>query len=180
MWHKGTHRFVWVIGPFVLKFPKVRMKRAVGMFVQALRNTPPGFRSTSFELMRRALFDGLKENFREARCYLKTRHRLLARLYLPLIMVNVYRREDGVGDFTFDKHELSLAIIRTGDEGYKRAGCMILHTSGDPNNFAYNSNGQVKILDYGEGWGNQTFEKFLLGYGDRFETLLLSKAKHPT
>jgi hypothetical protein len=121
------------------------------------------------------LLNGLKENLREAQCYMHTRHNLLVRLYLPLILVNVYHKESGVGCFTFGGDELCSVVWETGDREYGHAFISCGHTFDSPNNFSFDGN-CVKILDYGE----EGFENLLIRYGDRIEKLLRLKAKEST
>ena len=123
------------------------------------------------------LLEGLKENWREARCYTNTRHYLLARLYLPLILLNIYRKEIGAGNFIFTKGTESLCkmVQGTKNQGYCNAFISCSHSFEHPENFAFDGT-HVKILDYGE----EGFENLLIHYGDQIEKLLLSKVKLTT
>ena len=172
MLRTGAHRYVLVVGHFVVKVPRVRMLHFLRLVVEddIVRYRKrfwwswPGFATI--------VFAGLMENFREARCYLKTKHCLLARLYLPLIFVNIYRRENGVGNFTFGGDELTEKVYETGDSEYLEALLPCSHTFDHTENFAF-SNGRVKILDYGE----EGFQNLLTTYGGEVEKLLLSVVK---
>lgn len=165
----GTHRYVFGIRNFVLKVPRIGIFKFLRVLIKDIRHCK------CFWFSRHcfgAVFAGLMENFREARCYLNTRHRLLAQLYLPLLFVNIYRREDGVGGFGFESDELFYKVGDSGDNEFLEALRPCSHTFDNSKNFAY-SEGRVRVLDYGE----KGFENLLTKHGAKVEKLLLSVAK---
>ncbi|MFA5155483.1 MAG: hypothetical protein WC453_03535 [Patescibacteria group bacterium] len=109
----------------------------------------------------------LLENYREARLYLKTRHPDLAKLYLPLIIVNVYRKESGVGRLSIGER-LGQQIAKTEDRQFVEAFRLCGHTFDHASNFAYSEN-HLQILDYGE----EGMEKLIINYWDQVKELIL-------
>ena len=174
MWYIGVHRYVCVIGPVVIKIPRVRLIHFFTLIFEDVIKYRKRF-WLSWCFFKMIVLGGVMENMREAVCYLHTRHKLLARLYLPLIFVNIYHRENGVSNFTFGGDELTEKVYRTGDREYLKALLPCSHTFDRKENFSYDGV-RLKILDYGE----KGFEHLLLDYGDRIEELLLSVANQPT
>lgn len=149
-------------GPLVFKIPRIRLIRFLVSFFFTFRDQSLAFR---WNVCSDSLFEGLRENFREAvsiRCH----HRLFARLLFPLVILNVFRREDGVGKIDtllFERHakETDPDLVSQLQE--------CLHTFDNPDNFALDLNGP-KILDYGE-YG---LVKIISQHGDRIEKILRS------
>lgn len=166
MWHVGVHRYVWVTKRLVLKFPRV----PVGSLFETLKVF--GLGKQGLRLMWSEVRDGFMENIREVHCFYTTRHPLLVRLYLPLVFVNVYAREEGVGHFFFAAGELYDGAWKSGDHELARALQPCSHTFDSRENFAYNK-GWVKIIDYGE----RGFTNLLIKYGGKIEEFLLSRAQ---
>ena len=166
----GAHRYVFVMGPFVAKVPRIM----IGHYIRYLKDDII-FRKRfwfRWHWFVEVVCAGFMENFREVRRYRNTKHHLLARLYIPLVLVNIYHRESGVGSFAFGGDELFEMVRETGDREYMNALVPCSHTFDHPENFAF-SNGCVKILDYGE----RGFENLLTNHGIKVEQLLLSVAK---
>ncbi|MFA5124606.1 MAG: hypothetical protein WC473_02135 [Patescibacteria group bacterium] len=168
MWHIGVHRYVCIIGPVVIKIPRVKLIQFFALILKDIRD----LRWWVFKII---VLGGIIENINEATCYFHTRHKLLARLYLPLVFINVYRRESGVGNFTFGGDELTNKVYKTGDREYLKALLPCSHTFDRTENFSYDGV-CLKILDYGE----KGFEHLLLNYGEQIKKLLLSVANQPT
>lgn len=189
MLKQGDHRHVFVFGPIVIKIPKMGLDMlfrylkdswaAKESLLDFLRFVPGDF----WYSVGRGL--GFMENLREAVCYLRTRHHLLAPLYVPLVFLNVYKRMNGVGGFAFrDDADVCRSFIYEGSdpdvyEGSKLdvydrklaiSGCS--HTFESPKNFSYDG-GDVFLLDYGE----KGIERLLSTYGNEIEEVLRSKVK---
>lgn len=166
MWHIGTRRYVLVIGNLVLKFPRIN-------FIYLIKDIKRfGFSKLGRRYAWEDITEGIVENFREARCFLRTNHPLLATLYVPALLVNVYRRECGVGDFRISGEELYQQAWDNKDYKFAKKLNPCSHTFDRRDNFAY-SKGRVKILDYGE----RGFEALLINHGDKVERFLLSVAR---
>lgn len=170
MWHDGAHRYVWVIWRLVLKFPKVQIIEFLGLALKDVRSCERFWMRWFF--IKDLMFGGILENWREAKCYFKTKHRLLAHLYLPFIIVNIYRRENGVGNFTFKGDELFFKVGNSEDKEFLKALRPCSHTFDHRENFSCNSK-EVRIIDYGE----EGFENLLIKYGDEIEKWLFSVTK---
>ena len=194
MWIKGTHRRVWIVGPLVFKFPRIGnlifylVENILGAkFVskqrvffdkqnKVVKRIPlRGFDSVvqfilmlSYYSYRTLLNSGIMENWREAVCYFKTRDKRLAQLYLPLIIVNVYRRYKNVGCSRMDESICSELRNYFNDGTSIKDFC--LHTFEAEDNFAY-SKKNIMILDYGE-YG---FQELLEKHGDQIEKALLKR-----
>jgi hypothetical protein len=194
----GTTRLTLLIGAFAFKIPRIRildyaafiLRRIVffakvqfGLHIiadQSLEAKRMRWNSRwkdlrqSFRwaLSKEFALSGILENIREAKCYLRTKSTLLARLYLPLVIVNAYRREDGVGNFDFGNEGLMRRVIEESDREYIIAFNRCSHTFDNPRNFSCCGR-RVKILDYGEAG----IEDLIVRYGDRVEKLLISATK---
>lgn len=183
----GTTRLVLILGPFAIKFPRIRIRSFLHWVRNAIKDLlfwkqcpccygklhkQRGSINTDLHLAREALFSGFRENLQEARYYLTTRHRLLATLYLPLIFLNIYRREKGVGNFTFEEETLIRRVKAMGDAKYLRLIGNCAHTFDNPQNFSFDGT-NVKILDY----GNPEVQNLIEEYGDQIEQLLVSERK---
>jgi len=167
----GKHRCVLAIGPLAVKFPLVRVCHylAVGWRFHF------DFAGRGWGLFKELILGGLIENAREALCYLRTRHQLLAPLYLPLIFVNVYQRKRGVNKFILDGDKFLCDFLDCA-EGSERQNRMDViahcsHTFDHPENFSYDE-GRVFVLDYGE----EGFENLLAHYAAEIEKHLMSQA----
>jgi len=172
------HRYVFLVGPLVFKVPRIRIIsffhiffRYVRYWIENRRGFWFKFRTTFFH----RLCEGMMENFCEAKCYLTTRHRLLARLYLPLLFVNVYKRESGTGLFECEHiSSLEANFEKAGFDSNSASDMEFLEAcehcghSFSPSNFAFRD-GRIKILDSGE----PGFTYLLENYGDRLERFLL-------
>jgi len=170
MLYIGAHRYVITGGMFALKIPRIRITKFLKLVALDIKYRKRHW-CTWFWFIE-IVFGGLRENFREAQCYFNTRHHLLTRLYLPLLIVNIYRKEAGVGDFNFQGEELYSQVFKSGDCEFREALRPCSHTFDHTNNFAYSKN-RVRILDYGE----EGFENLLTKHGDKVERLLLSTVK---
>jgi hypothetical protein len=170
MLHVGVHRYVFTVWSFALKVPRIAICEFLKLVIEDIKNRKRYW--CSWHWFVEVVFDGLKENFREASCYLNTKHSLLTRLYVPLLLINVYHREKGVGSFSFGGEELFDEVCKAGDREFVEALRPCSHTFDHPDNFAY-SEGRVRVLDYGE----RGFENLLNKYGDKVERILLSKVK---
>jgi|GEM_PF-2586936 hypothetical protein len=187
LWKKGKRRYVWIVGPLVLKIPKFylvdlhnalswvidgRIFRRVFLDGEGRRmGYLKRFRHV-FHFLGRCVFSGVLENVHEVTCYFRARsrrkHKLLATLYLPLILVNVYRRENGVGRLSFDFDDLlSAALGLEGRGEFLTALVRCGHTFDNPENFSFNGD-EVKILDYGE----KRIKNLLFEYEGAIEKLL--------
>lgn len=166
MWHVGVHRHVWIMGKIVLKFPRFPL----GSLTETLKIFGPS--RLGFSLMWSQISRGFAENINEVHCYYKTKHPLLAKMYLPLIVVNVYKRETGVGHFCFEAEELYAEARKSGDRELFKALAHCSHTFDQRENFAY-SRGTVKILDYGE----NGIANLLIRHGDKVKKFLISKVE---
>ena len=177
MWHIGTHRFVFLVGPLAFKVPRIRIKLCFSLLRYAfsfLREKNNEAAKDYFKYSLNCIFNGFMENFREARCYFRTRHKLLTPMYLPFIFVNVYRRERGVGNFSsFGDVELITKIWKSvGDDSMLAMDCSLwVHTFSNPENFSYDGK-RVRIIDYGD----DRMEDLLRDHGDKVEAALLSFA----
>lgn len=188
MLYIGVRRIVLIIGPVVIKIPRIR-PIYFSYFVRNLVNEYADYRKSHYpnsdffrgkllredikDTIKKYLFGGIIENVLEAKCYLLTRHRLLAPLYLPLIILNIYGKESGVGNFDEDKlldkiNELGYTQNEEWVSTFRRC----IHTFESLDNLAFDGK-KVKILDYGE----KGIKSLLLKYGDRIEELLLFAAK---
>ncbi len=168
----GAHRYVLAVGPIIVKVPRIRMLYFLRLVIEDDIIKYHKRFWCSWYWFATIVFAGLMENLREAKCFIDTRHRLLTHLYLPLLFVNIYHRENGVGNFTFSGEELTERVYKTGNRDYFKALLPCSHTFDHVENFAF-SGGRVKILDYGE----KGFKNLLVRYGDEVEKLLLSVVK---
>jgi hypothetical protein len=171
MFIKGTHRYVFVIGSLVFKIPRVRILSWIWNVIsydtwkEKLRD-PLYLNWGTFSHF---VFEGIKENYVEAFCFFQTRHRILAKLFLPLLFVNIYKRDRNVGNFRFDSYLLGTKIEASGNQRllatYKCSG----HTFDNRNNFAGNGK-YVRILDYGD----SNIHVLIREHGDQLEEILLT------
>jgi len=189
-WHIGSHRFVLMVGTLVIKFPRIRLFSSLPWLYQAVKaflaykpcNIPPkqhhdgvcthsrkGSAGVYLNLFRRLLFEGFIENFREARLYFKTRHKLLPVVYLPLVLFNVSARKHGVGNFTYVNDEM---IHYEEDSAGLEA--VIGHTFKHKENFAYDGK-QVWLLDSGA----EEVDWLVANFADKIEATLLTLAGPP-
>lgn len=172
---KGMKRYVVAIGPFVAKIP--RMGAVLHFFGEAIKQiVTKGHISPILRFYLRQTefgFVGMMENVREARLWRRTHHKLLAPLYLPLVFVNIYRRKEGVGNFTFGAEQLIFEFMKGADPRQRMRAIMpCSHTFDHPENFSYDGK-DVTILDYGE----EGIENLLTRYGTEVEELLRSKIR---
>jgi len=175
--HKGTHRIVLVVGPFVVKIAKVSWKR---LFRDILKRDFSLFDALDRRTAFIDLFGGLMENIREINCYFTTRHRLLVPVWLPLLVVNIYPKVRGVGVMGIEDqifYAVAPLIYQDGDPKEKSEYEDVIgyfhqcsHTF-DTGNFSFD-NGRVRFVDYGE----QGVKELITLYGDRLEEHLLAVA----
>src|SRR3989338_506221 len=180
----GTHRIVFIVGNLVFKIPRVEFFESLRWLKWIMKDC---FREITEEekyddklekiilvrlrridlikldihCLTQCFFDGFFENFREVKVWCKTKHTILAKLYLPLIVVNVYKREEGIGVFVSKSDEIYCRAFEIGDDEFFRVFQVCAHTFDDPQNFSYDGE-KVKILDYGE----HGFEQLISKYGD--------------
>lgn len=146
----GVHRYVVILGDFVAKVPRIRFY----LSLHSLRNihkNPYFFGHEFFRVLLRGLTEGIKENVREALFWHRTHHRLVAPVLLPLVVVNIYPRAKGVGDFRIEGEEIGWKYNFPPDASRSFRKCFMKvdgHTFDNRNNFAH-ENGHVLILDYG-------------------------------
>ncbi|MFH1430683.1 MAG: hypothetical protein ABIG71_04145 [Candidatus Uhrbacteria bacterium] len=158
----GTHRIVFLIGPYAIKVPRIY----IGGFLGWLWRNHEQCRLLRYAI-RAYLLDGILEQYREARCWRNTHHRLLARCRLGLIFCNVYDRHNPSESFA------GPSIYQTMQERTHRdAKLMFLvehlgHTIDSVDNFAITGNAPI-ILDY----GNPFMDQLLTEYGGFIEEVL--------
>ena len=174
--HASTHRYVLEIGPFVVKVPRVRMSLYLEGGFRYWRKHAHSFNGFTGRCEVRLLLGGLLENFREAGYWLKSQHRLLAPCLIPLVLFNVYPKEEGAGRFLFDGDEVAINLIKfIKSEDRQRFWGVIEHldghSTGNKDNFAFDGR-RIKVLDYGGPGMGTLIENF----GDEFEQCLLSFA----
>jgi hypothetical protein len=149
---QGTRRNVIILGCLVFKIPRVRPFTFFKYFLGNLFDKEAVWRQFALKgwqrLLHEFIFEGFLENWREAVCYYRTRHKILAALYVPLLIINVYRREEGCGCSTIFKEFLVEQVLNDGHEPLANAMSKCGHTFSNPLNFSF-SGGRLKMLDYG-------------------------------
>jgi hypothetical protein len=177
------------IGNLVFKFPNIWFKSLFRVYwwyiTGSLGHSWSIFKKISMLLWntQHILLQGLRENAREALIMFQPQDKRLPRLYLPLFILNVYRRENGVGNEMFEKFTPMVFFDRLESTGEKELQLAIRNVKVEQNgkfdphmfcheNFSYNG-GNVVFLDYGE----KGFIKFAREHGDKLERVLLTFLK---
>jgi len=118
---------------------------------------------------------GIKENIREAKVFLKPQNPRLPRLYLPLLFINIYRKESGVGEISFEK----FGAMEFGDRLWETKDKELIEAKGQLDghefsveNFSFNGN-NVVFLDY----GGDGFLEFITRHGEKIEKVLMTFLK---
>ncbi|MFH1430684.1 MAG: hypothetical protein ABIG71_04150 [Candidatus Uhrbacteria bacterium] len=175
----GTHRIVLLLGPVVMKFPRINLPIGfitdVISLIQARIPLRQAMGWAWGSLMHHVFHQvGLGENWNEAVRYWRIRHRILVPCVIPLIIVNVYLRKRGVGNFTFDTCGDFVARAAPEDrKGLLGISCRKGHWFDDRDNFAFDRQ-RVWILDYGD--RHIDMMQLLKCHGDQLEQLLRSFA----
>lgn len=175
-------RYVWIIGPIVIKIPRIYLTNIFWYFPKNIIIEGVVQGKLSDRLFRVDIWgrfkkyyglNGFMENIRELKCYLVTRHKLLTPLYFSLIVLNIYKREKGIGNVDLDRFMLKIEDSKyEKDKEWIKRFRKCAHTFECDDNFAYNGK-VVRIIDYGE----EGIQNLLIRYGDQVEELLLSVAK---
>lgn len=165
---KGRHRLAIIIGNIVIKIPRLNLLNIWRYLTQdwELKNLPS---KASLWSYKQELTGGFKENFREAKLYKLTKHRLLAPIILALYIINVYKKCSGVGKINIDlfynkiyfetkHHPFALKLFRN-------------RPHNNPSNFFFDGE-RVGIVDYGA----KITCDLIVEYGDELEDLLLEAA----
>ncbi|MFA7252347.1 MAG: hypothetical protein WC027_00625 [Candidatus Paceibacterota bacterium] len=179
--HVGN-RFVIVAGALVFKFPRVNISglfRYYGYYLTGFLGKKRSLRQKCYSILwttQDIVLGGWKENIREARILLKPRNPRFAHLYLPLLFVNIYKREEGVGKGSFNDFwggDLIDGMVEIGgDEIYKALRKVADWHNFGINNFSFNGR-NVVCLDY----GGKGMLDFLTKYGEEFEKVMLTFLK---
>lgn len=173
--HLGTHRYVFIVGPLVIKVARIRWWLAAKDILSGTYSMNP----TDLKGVWKLFSSGLMENIREGICYITTRHELLVPV-LPLVFVNLQLRVRGVrkADTIAERDDILYKIIplvkkddgRNGDKygGVQGIFQRCVHTF-ERDNFSFDG-GHIRFVDYGE----DGVRDLILKYGDRLEEHFLS------
>ncbi len=173
--HRG-HRDVLIIGPLVFKFPRVRLRsmfRVWGWYLTGFMGRNQGFWRRCKSILSLTFDDlcgSLIENIREAKAFVSKSSPYLPKLYFPFLLVNIYRREEGVGTESFEIYnitDLVAKLERTGNAHLIEALNKIDHHAFHYKNFSFNGSNVIS-LDY----GGKGFFEFITLYGDVFEKVI--------
>lgn len=161
---RGRQRVVIIIPRlgFVVKFPRVYMKRALGIaqkwgwkkFLYDFK-----FSTQSMGSPRYFLFGGIVANWQEFMFFLKTRHPFLQPTYFSLLgIVNIQRYGRPCDNF--------VEIINLFDSISREIVYQDLHCFTSPENFCLDEQGRVRMVDYSQKktqqvirrWGDEIWE----------------------